>query len=287
MKVGIIGLGLIGGSFALACKALGCTVIGLDNNPAHISKAKELGLVDKCCSLAELVDEVTLIVLAIPVEAIAALLPSILDKISNEQIVIDLGSTKGKICNAVNRHSKRGRYIAAHPLAGTEYSGPSAAFIDLFKGKKNIICEQDKSDKDALAEVQGLFAKMEVNCLYMSAEDHDKHLAYVSHLSHVSAFTLGLTVLDIEKDEKQIFNLAGTGFRSTVRLAKSSPQTWTSIFSENSYHLVTALEHYISHLTDFKEALENDNIKMINNKIVKANQIKSVLDGIESLKSAN
>jgi len=281
MKVGIVGLGLIGGSFALACRAGGHEVIGSDVNSLHRSKAIELGLIESACTLKELIAHVDMIVVAIPVDAIAKLLPSILDKISDQQMVVDLGSTKSKICNTVEGHRNRGRYLASHPLAGTEYSGPTAAFVDLYRGKKNIICERDRTDEDVLLKMQALFDQMELQCLYMSAADHDKHLAYVSHLSHVSAFTLGLTVLDIEKDEKQILNLAGTGFRSTVRLAKSSPQTWTSIFTENSSHLVTALEQYITHLVDFKDSIANENKANINLKIVKANKIAQVLNGIK------
>jgi prephenate dehydrogenase len=219
--------------------------------------------------------------LGIPVHHIEALLPSLLDKLKPSQVVFDVGSTKLSICESIQNHPKRGQFVAAHPLAGTEYSGPSAAFEGLFQNKKNIICQEQLSSPQALEMVLELFDSLGMQTMFMGAADHDKHMAYVSHLSHISAFNLGLTVLDIEEDEKQIFNLAGTGFESTVRLAKSNPHTWAAIFSKNSKYVSEALTSYIGHLQVFKEVLDaNDNETAIQ-LMQRSNEIKRVLDGIK------
>lgn len=281
MKVAIVGLGLIGGSIALQCKASGFTVLGVDANEAHIKQALELGLIDRVESLDSAVSEAELIGLCIPVDGIIHLLPKVLDKLSNQQVVFDVGSTKENICKAVAAHPNRQLFVAAHPLAGTEFSGPSAALRDLFQGKKNIICEEGLSDKSALGKIVDLFQQLGMKNLFMSAADHDRHMAYVSHLSHVTSFTLGLTVLEIEKDEKQIFNLASTGLASTVRLAKSSPVTWSSIFTDNSEYLSAALEKYIDYISSFKKAIDNRDTKAMVEMMEAANEMRRVLSGME------
>jgi len=264
MTIGIIGLGLIGGSIAKECRRAGHRVIGADASDKHRAQAVDFEVVDEVMSVEDLIAASDVIGLCIPVDIIAEKLPLILDKIKWNQVVFDVGSTKSGICEVVKNHEKRSRFIAAHPLAGTEYSGPTAAIFDLFKGKKNIICQEGMSDEDALRKVVDVFNLLGMQSLFMQADDHDKHMAYVSHLSHVSAFTLSLTVLDIENDEKQIFNLASTGFESTVRLAKSNPKTWSSIFENNSEYLSKALGSYIDHLSEFKRILdEGDNEKSI------------------------
>ena len=226
MKITVIGLGLIGGSIAKDLKSqLNVSVCGVDSSPEHISLAIELGLVHTVATLEDALNGADIVVISVPVDKIEVLLPSVLNKIGSYTTVIDMGSTKAQICSAVSNHIHRGRFVAAHPLAGTEFSGPAAAIKGLFQNKKNIICESEKSAPDALATALRLFESIGMVTTFMSPEEHDKHLAYVSHLSHVSSFMLGLTVLDIEKDEKQIFDLAGTGFASTVRLAKSNPKT--------------------------------------------------------------
>ena len=281
MTIGIIGLGLIGGSIAKECRKAGHTVLGADLNPIHCEQARDFELVDEILTTEDLINKADIIGLCIPVDLISKLLPSLLDMISWKQVVFDVGSTKKEICETVKEHPKRKRFVAAHPLAGTEFSGPRAALFDLFQNKKNIVCNEDASDEDALEAVVKLFGSFGMQSLYMNANDHDKHMAYVSHLSHISAFTLSLTVLDIEEDEKQIFNLASTGFQSTVRLAKSNPHTWASIFEKNKEHLSAALGNYIQHLEAFKKVLdEGDKAKSIE-LMERANDIKRVLNGIE------
>ena len=280
MTTAVIGLGLIGGSIALECKALNHKVIGVDKNPDHQNQALELDLVDTIESLESAAQKADIIVLAIPVNHIETLVLDLLDNIHPKAVVTDVGSTKKAICDVVRAHPRRGRFVAAHPLAGTEFSGPKAAHLGLFRGKKNLICEEDLSDEDALDAALGLFDACGLQSMFMNPDDHDKHLAYVSHLSHVSSFMLGLTVLDIEKDQKQIHNLASTGFQSTVRLAKSSPQTWSLIIDKNSENLVESLDSYIDYLTKFKTAIETGDKETAIKMMSEANEIKRVLNGI-------
>ena len=279
--IGIVGLGLIGGSMAKDLGALGHQVVGFDANPIHIQKALDLGLISESHELAELSKKSDLVIVAIPVHHTGTVVREILDHISWNTVVIDTGSTKKKICEAVRSHTKRGRFVAGHPLAGTEFSGPQAAVSELFRNKKNIICEEHLSDEDALDITISMLTELGMQSIFMDPVEHDKHMAYVSHLSHVSAFTLGTTVLDIEKDEKQIFNLASTGFESTVRLAKSSPHTWSSIFVENAENLTKALTTYIEQLEGFKQAIEEGDEEKIKDLISEANEIKRVLKGMK------
>ncbi len=280
MIVGIIGLGLIGGSIAKECRLAGHKVIGADASDKHKAQAIDFEVVDEVMSVEDLIATSDIIGICIPVDLIAEKLPLVLDKIKWNQVVFDVGSTKSDICAAVRSHEKRSRFIAAHPLAGTEYSGPTSAIFNLYKGKKNIICEEDLSDEDALRKALEIFDLMGMQSLFMKANDHDKHMAYVSHLSHISAFTLSLTVLDIEEDEKQIFNLASTGFESTVRLAKSNPKTWSSIFDKNSEYLSTALGSYIEHLSEFKRTIDEGDKEKGIELMERANEIKRVLSGM-------
>ena len=279
--IGVVGLGLIGGSMAKDFAALGYVVNGYDANPTHIQKAVDLNLINEALELEELAKTSDIIIVAIPVKVTGTVIRDILSAIKWHTIVIDTGSTKKNICEEVRSHTKRGRFVACHPLAGTEFSGPQAAINDLFKGKKNIICQEHLSDEDALEMSVALMNQLEMQSIFMDPVEHDKHMAYVSHLSHISAFTLGTTVLNIEKDQKQIFNLASTGFESTVRLAKSSPHTWSSIFSDNSANLTQALTSYIAELERFKVALENKDEEAMKDIISEANEIKRVLNGMK------
>lgn len=279
MKVTIIGLGLIGGSMAIALrqKGLADELFGIDLNPENARKAVELGLVDKILPEDEALGKADLVFLAIPVNATSAFLPSVLDAINKNATVIDLGSTKNLICKSVATHPRRGQFVAAHPIAGTEYSGPEAAFLGLFQDKTNIICEQDKSSGSSLAVARKVFDALGMHTIFMDPVEHDKHVAYVSHLSHVSSFLLGQTVLDIEKDEKNIFDLAGSGFASTVRLAKSSPDMWAPIFEQNAEYLSQALTEYIMHLQRFQYHLMKREGKELHKIMTKANDIKRIL----------
>lgn len=280
MKITIIGLGLIGGSIALGLRKAGVAteLIGVDMNSEHAVMAVKLGLVDKILTEDKAIAVADLIILAIPVNALNAFLPSVLDAIRKDAVVIDAGSTKGSICKLVANHPKRDQFVAAHPIAGTENSGPQAAFHGLFKSKTNIICESNKSSEKTLAVAMKVFEALEMKTIFMEAEEHDRHVAYVSHLSHVSSFLLGQTVLDIEKDEKNIFDLAGSGFASTVRLAKSSPDMWAPIFEQNVEYLSQALLEYIMHLQKFHYHLMKRDTKELHRILSKANEIRRVLD---------
>lgn len=283
MKTTVIGLGLIGGCMALDLRRAGAATLltGVDSNEGNGKRAIELGLVDKIESLETALTDADLVILAIPVNAIASVLPRVLDLIPDTATVIDAGSTKGLICRAVHEHPRRASFVAAHPIAGTENSGPDAAFPGLFSGKTNIICERSRSAERALNIATGIFATLGMHTIFMEAEEHDRHVAYVSHLSHVSSFLLGLTVLDIEKDEKNIFALAGSGFASTVRLAKSSPEMWAPIFEQNLDYLSQALLEYIMHLQKFHYLLQKRDTQQLRTIMASANEIRRVLEGIE------
>jgi len=283
MKTTVIGLGLIGGSIALDLRSSGLAteLVGIDLNPVNASRAVELGLVDKIDNEGIAISTADLVVLAIPVNALSQLLPSVLDSIKKKAAVIDTGSTKRMICRAVDQHPNRGQFVASHPIAGTENSGPDAAFEGLFRGKTNIICEQEKSSKEALMVANRVFTVLGLETIFMDSEEHDKHVAYVSHLSHVSSFLLGQTVLDIERDEKNIFALAGSGFASTVRLAKSSPDMWAPIFEQNAEFLSQALAEYIMHLQKFQYLLMKRDGKELQRILKDANRIREILNGIE------
>lgn len=283
MKVTIVGIGLIGGSIAkdLRTSGLATHIVGVDLHENHSSRAVELGLVDQIESEATALSTSDLIILSIPVSAICGLLPEILDDINKNAVVIDVGSTKGAICKSVAHHVHRPQFVAAHPLAGTEFSGPDAALDGLFKDKLNIICEKDKSSEHALQAARYVFEALAMKTIFMEPEEHDRHVAYVSHLSHVSSFLLGQTVLDIERDEKNIFELASTGFASTVRLAKSSPATWAPIFEQNTEFLGQALMEYIMHLQKFHYHLMKRDTKEIQRILTRANEIGRILEGIE------
>lgn len=278
MKITVIGLGLIGGSIAKDLKSqLNVKVYGVDASESHQKLALEYGLVHEILALEEGLKLADIIILAIPVDKIEGILPNILDQIGQNTTVIDVGSTKSDICSAISLHPKRSRFVAAHPLAGTEFSGPTAALKGLFQNKKNIITEPDKSAADALESALRVFESLGMVTSFMTAEEHDKHLAYVSHLSHVSSFMLGLTVLDIEKDEKQIFDLASTGFESTVRLAKSNPKTWSAIFGKNKKYLLEALDSYIVHLENFRHHIRENDTAETERLMSRSNDIKRIL----------
>jgi prephenate dehydrogenase len=283
MKATIIGTGLIGGSIAIDLRKAGIAgkLIGVELVKENAARAVEIGLVDEVLPLEQAVAGADLVITAIPVNAIRTVLLKVLDTIDDNTIVIDTGSTKTQICKAIENHARRAQFIAAHPLAGTENSGPDAAFSGLFDQKTNIICEQEKSSAKALAIANTIFDTLGMRTIFMDPVEHDKHVAYVSHLSHVSAFLLGQTVLDIEKDEKNIFNLAGSGFASTVRLAKSSPDMWAPIFEQNAEYLSQALLEYIMQLQKFQYHLMKRDVKELHRIMVDANRIRKVLDGIE------
>jgi prephenate dehydrogenase len=280
-KVYVIGLGLIGGSLALDIKREfpDAEIFGIDANEQHIEQAIKLGIISEAATITNLANADWVIV-AVPVNTIAVLLPQVLDKIGDNSIVFDVGSTKAAICRAVEGHPKRRNFIAMHPIAGTEFSGPSAAITGLFTGKTNIICEVEKTAFKLQERALALFNTLGMRIRYMDAVSHDMHIAYVSHLSHVSSFMLGKTVIEKEKDERDIFDMAGSGFASTVRLAKSSPATWAAIFRENKTNVGLALQQYITNLQTFQELLEREDYEGIYNEMENTNRIKNILNGI-------
>jgi prephenate dehydrogenase len=285
MNVYIIGVGLIGGSMALDIKSNynNVTVFGIDANENYLDAALNMNIIDKKASIPDLADA-DFVILAVPVDIALVLLPSILDAINDDALVFDVGSTKFPICEAISNHSKRRNFMATHPIAGTEFSGPTAAVLGLFQGKTNIICEVEKTTFKLQQKALELFEKLGMRIRYMDAKSHDKHIAYVSHLSHISAFMLGKTVIEKEKDERDIFDMAGSGFESTVRLAKSSPAMWTPIFKQNKKHVVKTLGEYISNLSKFKELLESDNYEAVYEEMLSVNKIKEILNNFNNQK---
>ncbi|MCK8492669.1 MULTISPECIES: prephenate dehydrogenase [Spirosoma] len=283
MVVSIVGIGLLGGSFALAIreKYPKMRFIGVDASVVNGQLALAKGIVDEVLPLAEAVAQSTLVVMATPVNVIIDLLPVVLEHLPPGATVIDLGSTKGLICSIADAHPKRAQFVAVHPMAGTENSGPGAAFKELLPGKNLIVCDREKSNPESLTLTESLFRDIGMKLFYMTPKEHDLHLAYVSHLSHISAFALGLTVLEKEKDEQAIFDMASTGFSSTVRLAKSSPQMWAPIFDQNRANVSDALTAYIEFLQRFKEVIDNQDLTTSFEFMQRANVIRRVLDGIE------
>ncbi len=278
----MIGIGLIGGSFAIDIKNHNqeAVIHGISRKDETLNKALELKLIDKKATLDDL-ENADLVIVSIPVDATVKLLPTILDKISDNTLVVDAGSTKEAICKVVEHHPKRRNFLAAHPIAGTENSGPSAAISGLYKGKTNIICEVEKTTFKLQEKALDLFRAIGMRIRYMDPVSHDKHIAYVSHLSHISAFMLGKTVINKEKNERDIFDMAGSGFASTVRLAKSSPAMWTPIFKQNKENVIETLEEYINNLQQFKELMQQDNFSEIFNEMENTNYIKQILNGIK------
>ena len=281
MNIGVIGLGLIGGSFALAAKEHLEDVVlyGADQNQAHLEEAIESGIVDQSLS-PELYPKMDVMILAIPVNAASLLVLNILDQINDNALLFDAGSTKASICKIVSLHPKRNQFLATHPIAGTEFSGPSAAFADLYVNQTQILCEVQKTRPDLLEWAVQFFRLMKMNIEEMDPQAHDQHIAYVSHISHISSFMLGKTVMEKEQDERTIFDMAGSGFASTVRLAKSSPEMWTPIFEQNSVNILEVLNEYIANLKEFKKLLENKNWSAMHEQMQEINAIKTILEGI-------
>ena len=281
MNISIIGLGLLGGSFGLALRKLDSefSITGVDTNEQHSKLALELGIVDQISPFNSAIENADLIILATPVDVIVEQIIPCLDQLNSEALLIDLGSTKIPVCEKVESHKNRGRFVPAHPIAGTEDSGPKAAFSELLPNKMMIVCDTEKSDDDALKKAVHIFQKIGMQVEYMSSRAHDMHIAYVSHLSHISSFALGSSVLDKEKDENNIFIMAGSGFGSTVRLAKSSPEMWTPIFSQNRKNISVAIGSYIEKLQSFKEMLDNDDREAMHNFMKEVNDIRRVLKG--------
>ena len=282
MKLYVIGVGLIGGSMALELKRQypALEVVGIDRSEIHLNQALASGIIDQKGTLEE-ITQADRIILSIPVHDSLALLPLLLDQLDKDALIWDVGSTKASLCAQVKNHPNRGQYLAAHPIAGTEFSGPDAAHFGLFNQKIQILCEATKTRPDLLKWAKTSFRQMGMFLRFMEPEEHDKHMACVSHLSHISSFMLGKTVLEQEEDEQNIFDLAGSGFESTVRLAKSSPEMWTPIFQQNKKNVITILSAYIENLEEFKTKLIEEDYSEIYNQMKNTNQLKSILNGIK------
>lgn len=277
--VTIVGVGLISGSFSLALKerALVKKVIGVSRTEASAQKAIELGLIDEALPLEEAVKQADLIYVAIPVDATIGVMQQVMDLVTDKQIVADAGSTKQALCEALAAHPMRHRFVATHPMWGTEYSGPEAAVRNAFAGRSCVICEKEKSDAAAVAIIEDVYRQLGMHLAYMDADSHDMHTAYISHISHITSFALANTVLEKEKEEDTIFDLAGGGFESTVRLAKSNPAMWVPIFKQNREHVLDVLNEHISQLRKFKACLEKENYTYLQELIEQANKIKRIL----------
>ena len=281
MKVGIVGLGLIGGSIGLKLKDLYDNIIiyGHDIDDDSVSYCLKNKIIDVKFD-EEFISELDFLFLAIPVESIKKQLSDYLNKTSSKTLIIDLGSTKFQICNSVENNQNRKNYLAAHPIAGTEFSGPNSAKKDLFNDKVMILCDTEKTDPNLLLYAKKIIKSLGMSIKTMNSKEHDKHIAYVSHLSHISSFMLGKTVMDKEDDEHAIYNMAGSGFESTVRLAKSSPEMWSSIFVENKKNIIESLDEYISNINNFKKLIEVSDQKTLNDEMRRINGIKKILKGI-------
>ena len=280
-KVGIIGIGLIGGSIAKALRSSGWAseLIGIEANPAHAVKALSLCLVDGVLPLEEAIERVDVFVCATPVDILVQIIPNVLDQLNPGQIVIEVGSTKTPVYEALKNHPKRKQFVSTHPMAGTEFSGPEAAIEGLFQGKRGVICDKELSAPEAVATIESLYRDgLGMNLIYMDSIDHDVHTAYISHISHICSFALANTVLEKEKNEERIFELASTGFESTVRLAKSSPETWSQIFHQNQDNLMDVLDEYINTLLKYKGLMLSGSYDKLKEELAKANDIGRILN---------
>jgi prephenate dehydrogenase len=280
MTITVVGIGLIGGSLALSLKQSGFaqTVIGVDNKTEHVIKALQLKLVDKVSILSDAIKESDIIILATPVDSLTTLLPDVLNQISDNQIVIEGGSTKKPVIEAVRNHPRRKQFVATHPMAGTEFSGPEAALDNLFLNKVCVLCDTEDSNPEAVQTITNLYESMGMRVIMMETSAHDLHTAYISHISHICSFALAATVLAKEKNENSIFDLASTGFASTVRLAKSNPETWIPIFRQNQENILDVLDEYINTLLKFKGLMLAESYDKLKEYLVQANDIKRVLD---------
>lgn len=278
MRVTIVGTGLMGGSLAIALrkKNIATHIIGVDASTENCRRAVELGLVDQTMSLGQALDQSDLIVLAIPVNVIPLEVIKMLNRV-DKQIVMDMGSTKQELCEVIARHPNRGRFVATHPMWGTEKSGPDAAVQGAFKGRVVVICEREKSDLDALEAVEKLYTELGMPVKYMAPDEHDMHAAYISHISHITSYALALTVLEKERENAQIFDLASAGFTTTVRLAKSSASMWTPIFMKNKYNVLDVLRENIHQLQIIRRMIENDDAEGLAKMIEKANTISKII----------
>jgi len=282
MKFFLIGTGLIGGSISKDIRNLidKVQIHGVDKNQINVQRAKDIGLIDSIDSLENL-NIADRVILSVPVSESLKILPFVLDNLNKDALVWDVGSTKFSLCKSVENHSKRDQFLATHPIAGNEFSGPMASKENLFNGRIQILCETNKTRPDLLKWAESIFNLMGMKIRYMNPEEHDKKMAIVSHLSHISSFMLGKTVMESEKNDQNILDFAGSGFESTVRLAKSSPEMWSSIFKDNRKNILEILNSYIENLNQFRLKIENENYSDLKSQMIKTNKLKKILDTIK------
>ena len=282
MKFFLIGTGLIGGSISKDIRNLidKVQIHGVDKNQINVQRAKDIGLIDSIDSLENL-NIADRVILSVPVSESLKILPFVLDNLNKDALVWDVGSTKFSLCKSVENHSKRDQFLATHPIAGNEFSGPMASKENLFNGRIQILCETNKTRPDLLKWAESIFNLMGMKIRYMNPEEHDKKMAIVSHLSHISSFMLGKTVMESEKNDQNILDFAGSGFESTVRLAKSSPEMWSSIFKDNRKNILEILNAYIENLNQFRLKIENENYNDLKSQMIKTNKLKKILDTIK------
>lgn len=282
MNIGVIGLGLIGSSLALKADEVynDIYICGEDINESNLNYAIENGIINNKIQEKDY-SELDILFLAIPVDEILNVLDKILDKVGENTLVVDLGSTKNPICDLISSNQNRSKFLAAHPIAGTEFSGPMSADSSLFDNKTIILCETEKTENRLLNRAKEFFLSIGMNIKEMKPDEHDKHIAYVSHLSHITSFMLGKTVMDKEKDEGTIYDMAGSGFESTVRLGKSSPSMWAPIFYQNKTNIIDALDEYLKNVKNFKYLIETDNLSEMSKEMKEINGIKNILKGIK------
>ncbi|WP_456469779.1 prephenate dehydrogenase [Caminibacter sp.] len=257
MVCAVVGLGLMGGSFALATKNYFQKIIGIDHNKSHQKEALALGLVDEISSLKEASIVADVIVLAIPIRGIINALKELSEyNLKKESLIIDFGSTKETIVNECPKNIRK-NLVASHPMAGTEYSGPQAAIADLYKNRVMVVCNIEESGENQLKKAFDIFKHLEMNIKIMDATEHDRHAAFISHMPHIVSFSIANAVLK-QEDKEHIVTLAAGGFRDMSRLAKSNPHMWRDIFKENKKNLLNSIEAFKSELKKAEEMIKKE-----------------------------
>lgn len=278
--VAIVGVGLIGGSLAYSLKDNGLVnrIIGVDENAENAAESVSLGIVDAVVSLDDAILQSDLIIVATPVSATEKILPIILNQITDKQIVIDVGSTKNSILKAVAHSTHLKRFLPTHPMWGTEFSGPAAAVHGGFVKKAVVLCSKETVDADVVTKISEMYLRIGMHLVDMDSSMHDMHVAYVSHISHITSYALANTVLEKEKQEEAIFNLASGGFESTVRLAKSPSSMWVPILMQNRTNVLDVLREHIDQLEKFYHFIAKDDWDGVQGLMENANKIRKVLD---------
>jgi len=274
MKIGIIGLGLIGGSIGLSLrKSESYRVIGYDRNEIHRKEAYENGLVDEVVSFQD-VQDVDILFLAIPVDGIIAVLKEF-DNLKKDTTIIDLGSTKSDIAKAIPKNIRE-QFVLAHPMAGTEKSGPLSAFNGLYKDRVVVLCDLQDSSDFHNRRAENIFSELKMKLTKMDSDAHDCHTAWISHLPHIISFSLANSVMK-QEDPRSILDLSAGGFRDMSRLAKSSPAMWKDISKQNRENLLKSIEFFEQELASFKESIRDEQWDKLQDKMQFANRLHDIL----------